>query len=66
MADRKSTEDRAEPERGPWGDARPDADRHDTRTGGSVPQEKVDKRENVSVVTPEDYPAEDRAISRPD
>lgn len=31
----------------------------------SEPQERVEDRENVSTVTPEDYPAEDRKIARP-
>lgn len=35
-------------------------------TGDSIGQEPVDKRTNVSTVTPEDYPAEDRTISRTD
>lgn len=63
------TEKRSEdfsPKRGPLGDARPDHEKHNTRTGGSLPQEKVEDRDNVSIVTPEDYPAEDRALSRPD
>jgi len=52
--------------RGPLGDARPDADRHDSRTRGSLPQEDVEDRDNVSIVKPEDYPEADRAISKPD
>lgn len=71
MTDRKPTpgEDgpskSAEVDRGPFGDARPDNTEIDPRTGGSLPQEKVEDRENVSIVRPEDYPAEDREISRP-
>ena len=56
----------SETNRTPLGDARPDNTKNDPRTGGSLPQEDVEKRPNVSTVTPEDYPAEDRAISRPD
>lgn len=55
----------AEVDRGAFGDARPDNSDVDPRTGGSLPQEKVEDRENVSIVTPEDYPAVDREISRP-
>lgn len=47
------------------GDARPDNTPDDPRTRGSLPQENVDDRENVSTVTPEDYPADDRALSQP-
>lgn len=47
------------------GDARPYNTDIDPRTGGSLPQEKVEDRKNVSSVTPEDYPAEDRKISQP-
>lgn len=54
-----------EVERGPLGDARPKKERNDPRTGGSLPQEDVEKRGNVSTVTPEDYPVEDRAIANP-
>ena len=67
MPDRNNRPSRkAETKRGPGGDARPDADEQDTRTGGSLPQEDVENRENVSTVTPEDYPEADRAISKPD
>jgi hypothetical protein len=55
----------AEERRGPFGDARPDKTPNDPRTGGSRPQEKVEDRENVSTVTPESYPAADRARSQP-
>ena len=55
----------AEVDRGPFGDARPDNTDVDPRTGGSLPQAKVEDRENVSIVRPEYYPAEDREISRP-
>lgn len=50
---------------GPFGDVRPDAPSADPRTNGSRPQEKVEDRENVSTVKPEDYPAADRETSRP-
>lgn len=55
----------AKVDRGPFGDALPDKTDVDPRTGGSLPQEKVEDRKNVSIVSPEDYPAEDREISRP-
>lgn len=51
--------------KGPFGDVRPDAPSADPRTKGSRPQEKVEDRENVSTVTPEDYPAADREEARP-
>jgi hypothetical protein len=44
------------PDRGPLGDARPNADAPDPRTGGGQSQEDVDDRPNVSTVKPEDYP----------
>lgn len=46
-------------------DARPANTDIDPRTGGSLPQKKVEDRKNVSTVTPEDYPADDREISQP-
>lgn len=52
-------------QQGPFGDVRPDAPSADPRANGSRPQEKVEDRENVSMVTPEDYPAADRAIAQP-
>jgi hypothetical protein len=55
----------AEVDRGALGDARPGNTDIDPRTGGSLTQEKVEDRNNVSTVTPEDYPAEDREISQP-
>jgi hypothetical protein len=46
--------------RGPLGDARPEhAD--GAPTPGGRRQEKVEDRDNVSMVTPEDYPLEMRA-----
>lgn len=53
------------PRRGPAGDARPNAQDPDPRTRGGQPQEDVEDRPAVSTVTPEDYPAADRADSRP-
>ena len=53
-----------EPPRGPFGDARPDKPGPDPRTGGSLPQENVEDRPNVSTVKPEDYPAADREIAK--
>ena len=52
-------------ERGPFGDARPDAGENDMRTGGSNPQEDVEDRDNVSTVKPEEYPEADRLLSKP-
>lgn len=52
--------------RGTAGDARPNAQDPDPRTRGGKPQEKVEDRPNVSIVTPEDYPPADRAASRPE
>jgi hypothetical protein len=54
-----------EMDRGPLGDARPDNVKNDPRANASLPQEDVEDRENVSTVTPEDYPKEDRELSRP-
>ncbi len=54
-----------EMDRGPYGDARPDNVGDDPRANRSLPQEEVDDRENVSTVTPEDYPEADRADSTP-
>jgi len=48
--------------RGPLGDARPDALREAVApTPGSLKPEKVEDRENVGTVQPEDYPADQRA-----
>lgn len=47
--------------RGPLGDARPDATDENIKTPGSLPPEKVEDRENVGTVKPENYPREDRA-----
>jgi len=47
--------------RGPMGDARPEATDENIRTPGSLAPAKVEDRENVGNVTPEDYPREDRA-----
>lgn len=47
--------------RGPSGDARPDATDESRKTSGSLPPEKVEDRDNVGTVRPEDYPLEDRA-----
>jgi hypothetical protein len=52
-------------DRGPFGDTRPDNTKNDTRATPSLPQENVEDRENVSTVTPEDYPLADRALSQP-
>ncbi|MBE1529489.1 hypothetical protein GGC65_003945 [Sphingopyxis sp. OAS728] len=46
--------------RGPLGDARPDGAERAPTPGGQ-PQEKVEDRENVGTVKPEDYPLGDRA-----
>ena len=54
------------PRRGPAGDVRPNAEDPDPRTRGGKPQEDVEDRPNVGTVKPSDYPAADRAKSRPD
>lgn len=54
-----------EMDRSPFGDARPDNSKNDPRANPSLPQEDVEDRENVSTVTPEDYPAADREDSKP-
>jgi hypothetical protein len=54
-----------EEKRGPFGDARPDADRNENVTP-SLTEEKVEDRDNVSTVTPEDYPLADRENSAVD
>ncbi len=51
--------------RGPAGDAQPNYNDPDPRTRGGKPQEKVEDRPGVSVVTPEDYPEADRKASMP-
>ena len=51
--------------RGTLGDARPNFDGPDPRTGGSTRPEPVENRPNVSTVKPEDYPLEDRKTARP-
>lgn len=51
--------------RGPFGDARPDDVDNESQDNRTLPPEDVEIRENVSTVTPEDYPASDRADSRP-
>jgi len=48
------------PRRGPLGDVRPEHDSPKSTPGGQ-PQEDVEDRPNVSTVTPEDYPADERA-----
>src|SRR3546814_11904781 len=48
--------------RGPLGDARPDAQgRPAAPTPGSLQPEKVEDRDNVGMVSPEDYPEDQRA-----
>jgi len=69
MTDTKTPNDapRRDPDpRGPFGDARPGDEKADNRTKGSLPQEKVEDRPNVSTVSPEDYPEEDRADAKPE
>lgn len=55
----------AEMDRGPFGDVRPDSGRNDSRANPSLPQADVEDRENVSTVTPDDYPILDRATAQP-
>lgn len=54
------------PRRGPAGDTRPNSQDPDPRTRGGQRQEDVEDRPSVGSVSPEDYPAADRADSRPD
>jgi hypothetical protein len=54
------------PQRGPLGDVQANSDDPDLRTRGGNPQEDVEDRPSVGTVKPEDYPAKDRADSRPD
>ncbi len=56
--DKKTTE---MPRRGPGGDAQPNINDPDPRTRGGQPQEEVKDRPNVSTVTPDDYPEDQRA-----
>lgn len=60
----KQTDDM--PRRGAAGDVQPNEQDPDPRTRGGQSQEDVEDRPNVSTVTPEDYPAADRAASKPD
>lgn len=62
----KARRQATEMDRGPFGDARPDNQKNDADANPSLPQEDVEDRENVSIVTPEDYPLSDRQSSRPD
>lgn len=62
---KKARQKMSETDRGPLGDARPDNTGNDPGANPSLPQEDVEVRENVSTVTPEDYPVADREISRP-
>jgi hypothetical protein len=50
-----------EQERGPFGDARPDADFGQSGARPSERQEDVSDRDNVGTVSPEDYPSEERS-----
>lgn len=54
-----------EMDRGPFGGALPDDIKDDPRANRSLLQVDVEDRENVSTVTPEDYPEADRAIAQP-
>ncbi|MGE4431783.1 MAG: hypothetical protein AB7E05_13680 [Sphingobium sp.] len=58
MADPK--QDPPKQARGPLGDARPDAQRHDPRASPAQKPEPVEKRPGVGSVKPTDYPKEDR------
>lgn len=59
----KQTDDM--PRRGATGDVQPNFQDPDPRTRGGQPQEDVEDRPTVSIVTPEDYPEADRAASKP-
>lgn len=47
------------PATGPLGDVMPEKGL-DPRTPGGLPQQKVEDRDNVGTVKPEDYPADQR------
>lgn len=64
--DPKNGQNEELPRRGPAGDVQPNEDDLDPRTRGGKPQEDVEDRPVVGTVKPEDYPAADRADSRPD
>ncbi len=51
---------------GPAGDVIPTNDGRDARTAGGQRAEPVQKRPNVSEVTPEDYPLADRDAGAPE
>lgn len=53
------------PRRGPAGDMPPSEPDPDLRSRGGQPQEDVEDRPVVGSVKPVDYPAQDRADSRP-
>ncbi len=55
-----------ETDHGPFGAPRPDNTLDDPRANRSLPQADIEDRENVSTVTPEDYPVSDRAIAQPE
>jgi hypothetical protein len=68
MSDRLDPNDKQTeqmPRRGPAGDVRLNGNDPDPRTRGGQKQEDVGDRPNVGTATPEDYPAADRADSRP-
>ncbi|WP_206245774.1 hypothetical protein [Novosphingobium terrae] len=50
---------------GPLGDVIPTPDAPDMETPGGQKPEKIEDRPNVSHVTPEDYPEEERAKLEP-
>lgn len=53
-------------ERGPLGDARPDAQQNDPRANHGQPPEDVEDRPSVGQEKPEDYPEEERNDAQPD
>jgi hypothetical protein len=59
LPDDKQT--REMPRRGPAGDVQPNENDPDPRTRGGKPQEDVEDRPEVSVVTPDDYPKDQKA-----
>ena len=54
-------EDKQSARRGPAGDVQPNSNDPDPRTRGGRAQEDVEDRPEVSSVTPEDYPKDQRA-----
>lgn len=59
----RAKEARARPQTGPLGDVMPGREEADPRTSGGQAPEPVEDRGTTGQVSPEDYPAADRARS---